>query len=308
MKSVRMVKKPYHILCLICFLLLIAGCNSEKIETDILTDEDQATHQGEGILTGIIDSNSVEIQVGGLYRVFALVPEIQIEHILAGTKVEFLYIEDETRPIIKSIWPVYTEMVAEGIFTGLIDSHSVEIKVNDQYVAFAIGEDIDLSAIDSGSNVRFKYQEGGPRPVLLEISATQKPVPPVSDEKIAEGIFIGQIDSQSVEIQLNRVFVLGSDVSVENIEDGAFVAFAFTESGPRAVLEMIKKVEQALEGDVMHGTYIGQVDSQSVEIVYYQAFSLGDNVEIRQITDGSEVIITYRESLYRPVLISIKEK
>ncbi len=296
-------------LFIVCILLMfISGCNSEDVETDILEQEEAIILQGEGVFTGYIEGHSVEITIDDASHSFKLEQTLKLDNIPLGSKVEFTYVETEERKVLKSIWPAFSIQYGEGILTGLIDSHSVEIKVDGEYMAFEIGEDVNLSGIDDGSAVSFQYREGGPRPVLQDIKIIEKPSSVTEEERIAEGIFIGQIDSQSIEIQLNRVFILGPEVDIENISDGSFVAFEFTESGPRAILDSIVETDQLVEGNVMHGTYIGQADSQSVEIEYYQAFSIGSNIEIRHIDDGSEVIFTYRESVHRPILTSIKEK
>ena len=95
---------------------------------------------------------------------------------------------------------------------------------------------------------------------------------------------------------------------MENIENGSLVAFTYTESGLRAVINTLEAVDQPLEGEITHGNLIRQVDNQSVEIQYYQAFALGEGVSVEGIADGSEVIFTYRKGLHRPVLTSLKAK
>ena len=107
---------------------------------------------------------------------------------------------------------------------------------------------------------------------------------------------------------INRAFVLNQGISVEGIADGSLVAFRFRESGLRPVIESIKAVDQPLEGEYMHGTLVGQIDSHSIEIEYFQAFALGRGVSVEGIADGSEVVFTYNEGETRSVLTSIQSK
>ena len=305
-----MTNKSRIILTLILFVggvvFLGSGCRTAELETG-----KEQTLEGEGIFVGQIDSNSVEIEIDGQSVVFGFGDGVSVIGIGDGTAVVFSYIEEETRPILQSIEAIGTEdevLVGEGIYIGQIDSHSVEIEVEGQPEAFAIGEEISLEGLEYGSRIAFTYREEQYRLLLLTVQIIEEPLDGGIDNLGGEGILEGQIDSQSVEIKRNRVFILGEKVSVENIENGSLVAFTYTESGLRAVINTLEAVDQPLEGEITHGNLIRQVDNQSVEIQYYQAFALGEGVSVEGIADGSEVIFTYRKGLHRPVLTSLKAK
>ena len=305
-----MIKKAGVIIILLAIVLMIismgAGCQPAAIET-----EEQVILEGEGILTGQIDSHSVEIIIDGQPRAFGLGTGVSVAGISDGTEVIFSYVEEETRPVLLSIKAVHVEdeiLQGEGFYNGQIDSHSVEIDFKGQPTAFALGEDVIVDDIAEGSRVAFTYQEVAERMLLITIEVIEEPSGGEVGDLAGEGTFVGQIDAQSVEIEIFRAFVLGENVSVEEIEDGSEVAFSFTETGLRAVLDSIETVDEPIEGDVMQGIMVGQIDGQSVEIQYFQAFALGEGVDVSEIEDGAEVFITYRPSTYRPILTSITVK
>jgi Cu/Ag efflux protein CusF len=302
-----MVNKKWVIVTLVAFALLIillgSGCRPSGTES-----EGQVILEGEGIFVGQIDSHSVEIIIDDQPRAFGLGVGVSVVDISDGSAVTFTYTEEETRPVLFSIKAVEIEdeiLQGEGIYTGQIDSHSVEIVVGSQPKVFALGEGVSLDHIDDGSRVVFTYRKEETRPLLLSIEMTGRPADGETGDLVGEGIFVGQIDAQSVEILLNRVFILGDDVSTDGIDDGSLVAFTYSKSGQRAVLDSLKAVDEPVEGDIAHGIFIGHSDSQSVEIQYYMAFALGAEVSIADIADGAEVVFTYQEGLHRPVLTSI---
>jgi len=297
---------------LLALLLLVtaalAGCQPDRNDSTA-----GAVIEGEGILVGQIDSQSVEIEINGQLKAFSLGTGVSAAGISDGSRVVFSYTETEERPLLLSLTAAVMEETGtvtngEGIYTGQIDSHSVEIEVDGQARAFAIGEGVLVENIDSGSRVTFTYREEEYRPLLLSIEVVEAPVGGGEAEIVGEGIYVGQIDAQSVEIEINRAFVYGGEVSVDGIEDGSLVAFTFVESGARAVLDSIKAVDEPVEGNVAHGTFIGQIDGQSVEITYFQAFALGEGVSVEGINDGSAVFYTYRAEQQRPVLTSLTAK
>jgi hypothetical protein len=289
----------------IALLMIILGSGCRPSGTG---SEDQVILEGEGIFVGQIDSHSVEILIDDQPRAFGLGEGVSVVDISDGSAVAFTYTEEEARPVLFSIRAVEIEdeiLQGEGIYTGQIDSHSVEIVVGSQPKAFALGEGVSLDHIEDGSRVVFTYRKEETRPLLLSIEMTDRPADGETGDLVGEGILVGQIDAQSVEILLNRVFMLGSDVSTEGIDEGSLVAFTYSESGQRAVLDSLKAVDEPVEGDIAHGIFIGHSDSQSIEIQYYMAFALGAAVSIADIADGAEVVFTYREGLHRPVLTSI---
>ena len=299
-------------------LVLVGGCGREETEA-----VEPVVLAGEGIYVGQVDSSSVELLFEGSPAVFALGTGVSVANIRDGAKVYFTYIEEGERPVLLSIEAVEDGTVedeesegdellqAEGVYNGQIDNTSVEIETGKGPRAFEIGENIDPDSLTEGSRIAYTYMEGETRPLLVEVKVLEEAARPAQNELVGEGFYVGQIDSRSVEIEIYRVFLLGEAVSVENIEDGSDVAFTFSETGQRAVIDFIEAVDQPLEGDIVHGTYVGQVDSMSIEILYIQVFSIGEGINIGQVPDGSEVVYTYlvdADSPHRPVLTSIADK
>jgi Cu/Ag efflux protein CusF len=290
---------------IIIAVIFLAGCGSTATDAD-----QQVVLEGEGILTGQIDSQSVEIEINGQYRAFALGEGVSIDGITDGSTIAFTYVEEETRPVLLSIEvlkPAAELLTGEGIFNGQMDSNSVEIEMDGEPKAFAIAPEVSLANLESGSRIIFTYREEEFRPLIISIDHIEQPVGDVEEFMVGEGVFVGQIDPQSVEIKINRAFILADDINTDGIDDGSLVAFSFLESGQRAVIESIKVVEEPVEGEVMHGIFVGQIDSQSVEIEYYQAFAIGE-ADLGGVTDGSDVTFTYLPAENRPVLLSISSR
>ena len=305
-----MAGKKWIIAALVVILALVVYWGSSFWSADP-EPVDRLVLEGEGIFVGQIDNHSVEIIIGGQPREFGLDGGVSLAGIRDGSTVIFTYTEEETRPILLSIKTAETgsEITREeGIFSGQIDSHSVEIVVENQPIAFSLSEGVSVGHIKDGSRVSFTYRKEEARSVLLFIEMIDEPGADSNDDLVGEGLLVGQIDAQSVEILLNRVFMLGSNVNIDGIADGSLVAFSYSISGQRAVLDSIIAVDEPIEGALAHGILIGQSDSQSVEIQYYIAFALGAGINIESIADGSEVIFTYQEGTHRPVLTSIIAK
>jgi hypothetical protein len=313
-------RKWMSIAVLIAALFLIisvSGCKPGPLATEL---EEEKVYKTEGILVGQIDNHSVEIEVGGIPRAFRLAEGLVITDLADGSRVEITYLEADTdeaenggdrRPLLLSIEAV--DLPPEvidlyGIYNGQIDSHSVEIEIAGEAQVFALDGGLKVDHLDSGTEVFITYRQEGQRQLLLSIEPVTGPVGDGNELLVGEGLLIGLIDAQSVEIMINRAFVLDQGISVEGIDDGSLVVFKFKETGLRAVIESIKAVNQPLEGELMHGTLVGQIDGQSIEIEYFQAFALGRGVSVEGIADGTEVVFTYIEGDHRPVLTSIKAR
>ncbi len=288
------------------FLAFGFACQSEEMDAQV--HEDYVVLEDQGILSGQIDSQSVEIEVDGRLEVFVLAEGVGLTGISDGSKVHFTYTESEDRPVLHSIESLETEIKpiqGEGIYTGQIDSNSVEIEVDGRPMAFALDEALIVDHILEGSYVAYTYREEDQRFLLESIEVIEEPLGGGNGVLIGEGILVGLIDSRSVEIEINRAFMLDEGVFVDDIVDGSMVAFAYTEAGQRAIIEMIEAVDEPVEGEVMHGTYIGQIDAQSVEISYFQAFALAEDLSVEDIDDGSEIVFTYQTDSYRPILKTV---
>ncbi len=310
-----LLKKSGVFLLLLVFVVTAAGfwsgCRPEEeteAEADLLMD-------GRGVLIGQIDRHSVEIEVDGQPKVFALGERVNVEEISDGSTVIFTYVEEEERPVLVSIAAIEEPVKIhkdEGVFVGLDGPRVVEIEVDGDLLQFALEEGEAVDDIAEGSEVFFTYQETENMPLLLSIEAIDEPADreeDVSEDEIqAEGILVGLLDAHSVEIKLTRAFKLGEGVGVEDIEDGSQVAFTFTEEAQGAVLVSIEVVDAPPEGDVMVGTLLGKIDGRLVEIKYFQAFTLGEGVNVEGIDEGSQIDFTYRPDPHRPVLTSLEQR
>lgn len=313
-------RKWIYIVFLIAALFLIitaSGCRPDPITTGL---EEEQVYKTEGILVGQIDNHSVEIEIEGIPKAFRLDDGVSIAGLADGSRVEITYAEAVTpeaenegdqRPLLLSIESVDVSpevIEASGRYTGQIDNHSVEIEIEGRARVFALDGGLTVDELESGTEVFITYRQDGQRQLLLSIEPVAGPVGDGNELLVGEGVLTGLIDAQSVEIKINRAFVLDQGISIEGIADGSLVAFTFRESGPRAVIESIKAVDQPLVGEVMHGTLVGQIDGQSIEIEYFMAFALGSGVSVEGIADGAEVVFTYNKGEYRPVLTSIRVK
>ncbi len=292
-------------------VFIISGCGDGEMEAEVA--EERTVLEGRGIYIGQIDTQSVEIEMAGEPRYFALGDGIDLSGIPDGSEVAITYIEDEERPLLQSIEALGVEeeevSQEEGIYVGQIDMNSVEIEVDGEPAAYAIGEGLSVEDIEDGSKIKFTYSEDEARPILKTIEVIEAPEEDEADMVLTgEGTLIGLIDSRSVEIEIYRAFMLDEGVSVEGIEDGSLVAFTFTETGQRAVIDWIEAVGEYMEGEVMHGTLVGHIDSQSVEIRYVQAFTIGDTIDIEEFDEGTEVIFTYSVDPHRPLLETLTER
>jgi hypothetical protein len=316
MVSRKKLNIAVYILAL-CLVITTSGCKPEPLATEL---DEEIIYKTEGVLVGQVDNHSVEIAVEGIPKIFRLAEGLAIADLVDGSRVEITYVEADAteveaggdqRPLLLSVEAI--DLPPEindlhGIYVGQIDSHSVEIEIEGKAQVFALGGNMRVDHLENGAEVFITFRREGQRQLLLSIEPVTGPGGDGNELLVGEGLLIGLIDAQSVEIMINRAFVLDQGVSVEGIDDGSLVAFRFMESGLRAVIESIEAVDQPLEGEVMHGTLVGQIDSQSIEIEYFQAFALGRGVSVDGIADGAEVVFTYTEGDHRPVLTSIRAK
>ena len=117
-----------------------------------------------GVYIGQIDNNFIEIEVAGEAKTYLYPPEYKWvidEHLDTGDMVKILYMENAVGQlqILKFENPDTSNVMKDitGIFTGLIDNHSIEIQVDGEYKAFAIPEDMVLTGFQEQEKVLFDY-------------------------------------------------------------------------------------------------------------------------------------------------------
>jgi len=127
------------------------------------TAKENKIYESEGILTGRIDNHSVEIEVEGLPKAFALNEALQAQEFAKGPITFKYYVDKNGRSIITEAdfqEPRQTEVhTAEGIFQGLADNHTAEIEINGEYRSFALDADISFAGFDEGEKIFIAYQE-----------------------------------------------------------------------------------------------------------------------------------------------------
>ncbi len=307
-------------------LLSLTGCRTETETDSIETEEEEQLNEQaeqaektvleeEGLYVGQIDSRSVEIIINGESRAFSLAEGIDLEKVRDGSAVIITFSEENDRPLLLTIEALEEEIAiieGEGIYNGQIDSRSVEIEYEGQPVAFVLDREVDVEDLPEGSLIYFTYKDSGARPVILTIEILKKPADDEDENELAvyeaEGVFVGQSDAHSVEIELSRAFILKEGLSPDHVEDGSKVAFTYSETQQGPLLETIESVEQPPEGEVFYGRYIGRIDNRSVEIEYSRVFGIGRDVDVENIETGSMITIAYIEGPYRPEIISISRR
>lgn len=141
------------------------------------------------------------------------------------------------------------ERVSEtGVYVGQVDNNFIEVKVKDKHISFiltdetkeTIGEFTENEEIDF---VYYKNQNG--QYVLVGIA---KKDPPKEVSKLVEGIYTGQLDNFSIEVEIDgspKVFVnYEMDKVLKGIEEGDKVEIKYTENEHGQLsLESLRKAD-----------------------------------------------------------------
>lgn len=120
-----------------------------------------------------------------------------------------------------------------GEYIGQIDNHSVEIQFNNKSYTLEIGEVLDVFnyiQLNEGDTVDIAYQENEHGQYIIK---DIKKIEDTSSDEV-EGIYIGQIDPQSIEIKVNGVSKVFQILKVEeqfkelNLHEGEIILFSYT--------------------------------------------------------------------------------
>ena len=134
--------------------------NREETEIE---DNSPEILTGEGVVAGRIDSHSVKIEVDGELKVFGISDELRDQEFHAGEITFKYYLDENERNIIIEAELEEPERgekhTAEGIFTGLADRHTAELKIDGEYRAYGLAKNIDFNGIDVGEILWIVYQE-----------------------------------------------------------------------------------------------------------------------------------------------------
>lgn len=203
------------------------------------------------------------------------------------------------------------EVVREGtgVLTGQIDSQSIIIDLEGELITFILQEGVSVAEIEDGSKVSFSYIEEEPAPLLLSIVSLEE------EELIYEemGIYTGQIDNHSVEIEVDgqaRAFEIGENVNVDKLVSGSRVLFTYREADQRFILMTLKVIKEPVGDDNEElsgeGVLEGQIDAHSVEISIKRSFLLSDAVSAEGIEIGSLVAFGFTEDGRKATIYSLE--
>ena len=218
----------------------------------------------EGVFVGLADNHTVEIEVAGVPRAFALGEGVATLALQEGDSVSFQYKEDENgRLVISHLVKLEAKgnengkdkqnaveetnkekevHRAEGILTGRIDNHSVEIEVGGQPKAFALSEALQEKDFARGE-IRFQYYvDINGRSIITEADFQE---PRQTEVHTAEGNFMGLADNHTAEIVINgepKSFALDEDISFAGFAEGEkiFIAFQENEQGRQEIIKVEK--------------------------------------------------------------------
>lgn len=129
-----------------------------------------------------------------------------------------------------------------GNLTGRIDNHSVEIEVDGEPRVFGLCSSLREFEFAPGP-INFKYyiDENG-RAIITEAEFTKDEGSAV---QTADGIYNGQADSHTVEIEIGgeaRAFGIAAGISFTGIKEGAQVFIVYREIGGRLVIIKVERL------------------------------------------------------------------
>ncbi len=276
---------------------------------------------GEGVLTGRIDSHSVEIEVDGEPRAFGLGDTLRDQEFAAG-KVSFEYYVDKNgRFVLTKVQTAGTDVqTAAGIFNGLADSHTLEIRVGNTDQSFTFEEGVAIDSLQPGDAVTFDYKEDqtGRLIIIRLVKETEEGhnEDPVDRKPLtAKGVLTGRIDSHSVEIEIDgepRAFGLSDALRAAEFTAGP-ISFKYyvDKNGYFIITEAVWTKEEGGAVQTAEGIFNGQADNHTVEIEVNgeaRAFGLAGGISFTGIKEGEQVFIAYQESGGRPVIIKVERK
>ncbi len=319
------MNKRFFIIGAIVLMLAIAGGSIaaqggwEKIVGQPTEKSSQEVLTGEGLLNGRIDSHSVEIQINGETKSFGLSDELIEQEFTDGSQLKFeYYIDHNGRAIITKLevseQSKETIMRAVGVFVGLADSHTVEIKVEGEAKAFALDEGIDTANLQSGDDIAFNYKEDQyGRFVIIGLEKQGKDN---SKEELrsAKGILTGRIDNHSVEIKVNgkiQAFGLSEALRKKDFAVGEISFKYYIDKDGRSIItEAYFQEPRKSEVQTAEGIFSGLADNHTVEIEINgepTSFGLDENITFTGIEEGQEIFIAYQEDVGgRLVIIKIE--
>jgi len=230
--------------------------NGRSVITEVewTKSEESAVKTADGIFNGQADSHTIEIRVGRADRSFTFAGGVAVDSLHPGDKVNFDYREDPNGRLVivrlvktgsgeVSDPVVENKYSGKGIFTGRIDSHSVEIEVGGEPRVYGLSQGLRDVEFAPGP-ISFKYYvDKYGRSIITEAEFTKDEGGPV---QTAEGVFNGQADSHTVEIEIGgeaRAFGLAVGISFTGITEGEQVFIAYREMAGRPVIIKVERLD-----------------------------------------------------------------
>ncbi|WP_432408324.1 hypothetical protein [Wukongibacter sp. M2B1] len=135
-----------------------------------------------------------------------------------------------------------------GTYVGQVDNNSIEIKVDNGFMVLMLNDETrnSIEEINEGDEIDFVYYKNENDQYVL-VSIIKKDI----DEEVKKsstGIYIGQLDNFSIEIQIDNVSKVFINYEMEKlingIEQGDKVEITYTENEQGQLsLESLKKIE-----------------------------------------------------------------
>ncbi len=212
-----------------------------------------------GTFVGFADNHTVEIEVNGHFKAFALNQEVYEGELQEGDRVKVHYEKAANGRLVVTHLEILEHKPgesedpkkgkesdthqAEGILTGRIDSHSVEIEVEGQPKAFGLSDTLREKEFAPGEISFTYYVDQHGRSIIIDADYQE---PRQSDVYTAEGTFLGLADNHTAELEVDgtiKAFGLDEHISFAGIEEGEEIFFAYQENEQgRLVIIKIEKL------------------------------------------------------------------
>jgi hypothetical protein len=202
-----------------------------------------------------------------------------------------------------SVKDTSTSAMAYGTYVGRIDNNSVEVIVNKKATALFLSDNLkknfNLNNFKKGNKVQIFYYKNTKGQLVLNR------IYKVPTETSASGYYVGQIDNNSIEVEINNkpTALYFSDsvkksFNTKNFKKGTRVDVTYYKNDKgQLILTGIKNASTSI---MAYGIYVGRIDNNSVEITISNkptALFLSDNVKknfkLDSFKKGNKVQIFY---------------
>ncbi|MDO9533736.1 MAG: protease complex subunit PrcB family protein [Bacillota bacterium] len=207
------------------YTLEVNSVSAEKGTLSIIVEEEEPAADASVIQA--LTYPFVVIKIGGSFQNY---------NIINTDNDKFDEIQDKTVPVL---------IEKTGIYTGQIDNNFIEIKVDNMERAYMLPEELSWmlsELLNSGDAVVVSYYENSNGQLVIRKLDTE-----ARDRMVMEvhGVLVGQIDSNSVEINVDgepKAFRLAEQILIEEFNDGDNIIIDYyTDEHGRFILNKIQK-------------------------------------------------------------------